>query len=217
MIEQKSLVELAGDEIKKLISSGALSAGDRILEQHLSVQLGISRPPLREALRILAAQHILEQSPRRGYHVAGLGDDDAAEIYSLRTVLESFALDLLFERLDRVDFTELEVAVDAMWAAARAGDQVGVIEANKDFHLILVGLSGHKRLAQTYQTLMEQMQLHMARNLTTEAASSGSLREGCRRHEDLLEALQSREPERIRRAMRAHGERRFLDGVKEVP
>jgi DNA-binding FadR family transcriptional regulator len=57
----------------------------------------------------------------------------------------------------------------------------------------------------------------MARNLTTEAASSGSLREGCRRHEDLLEALQSREPERIRRAMRAHGERRFLDGVKEVP
>jgi len=143
MIEQKSLVELAGDEIKKLISSGALSAGDRILEQHLSVQLGISRPPLREALRILAAQHILEQSPRRGYHVAGLGDDDAAEIYSLRTVLESFALDLLFERLDRVDFTELEVAVDAMWAAARAGDQVAVIEANKEFHLILVGLSGH--------------------------------------------------------------------------
>lgn len=217
MIEQRSLVELAGDEIKKLIADGTLSTGDRVLEQQLSDLLGISRPPLREALRILAAQHILEQSPRRGYYVAVLGDEDAAEVYSLRTVLEDFALDLLESKIETADLRELEESVDAMWAGARADDQSEVIEANKTFHLALVRLAGHRRLTQSYETLMEQMQLHMARNLRTEAATRGSLRDGCRRHEDLLEAMQSRDISRIRRAMRAHGERRFLDGMAELP
>jgi len=210
MIEQLSLVDLAGSEVKKLIANGTIGPGERILEQSLSEQLGISRPPLREALRILAAQHILEQSPRRGYRVSVLSDDDAAEIYSLRTVLEDFALRLLFARLEDVDFTPVQRTVDAMWAAAAIDDAEAVVQANVAFHLALVELAGHRRLVQQYATLMEQMQLHMARNLTTEAATSGSLREGCRRHEQLLEALQTRDPEAIRAAMDAHGERRFL-------
>ncbi len=211
MIVQKSLVDMACEEVKRLIANGSLAAGERVLEAPLSQQLGISRPPLREALRIMAAQHILELTPRRGYRVAGLTSEDADEIYSLRTVLERFALDLLFERIQEVDFDVLRATMDAMWAAARVEDERGVISANRDFHVAFVDLADHRRLSQSYATLMEQMVLYMTRNISYEARTNGDLREGCRRHEHLLEALQSRDRERIEEAVRVHGERRYLE------
>ncbi|WP_222706757.1 GntR family transcriptional regulator [Lacisediminihabitans profunda] len=210
MISQPSLVDLACEEIKRLIANGDLGADERLFEPRLAAQLGISRPPLREALRILAAQHIIEQTPRRGYRVVSLSQNDVDEIYGLRYVLEKFALDQLIPKLPDADFHDLEETVTRMWDAARNDDAVGVFIANRDFHLTLVAMAGHRRLQQAYSTLMDQMQLYMSRNLSIEAQTHGGLLEGCKRHERLLESLRSGDAAAIAEAFTAHGERRYL-------
>jgi DNA-binding GntR family transcriptional regulator len=210
MIVQESLVELATAEIKRLIVAGELEPGDRLYEPRLAEQLGISRPPLREALRALAAQHVLEQTPRRGYRVVELTAHDIDEIYSLRNALEQFALSYAVPLLPSRSLDPLEQAMKDMWAASDAADPGGIVLSNRAFHEALVDLAGHRRLSQTYRTLMDQMQLCMSRNLRREAQEAGDLAEGCRRHERLLESLRAGDREQILAAMEAHGERSYL-------
>ncbi|MGP4030698.1 GntR family transcriptional regulator [Pseudarthrobacter sp. 1C304] len=211
MIQQESLVSLAANEIRRLIVSGELGPGDKLNEPPLAERLGISRPPLREALRVLESERLLEQTPRRGYRVVSMTDADVEEIYSLRRALEMFALDLLLARRDPGAFDALDPIMAAMRAAAKRGDSAGVVRANVLFHTGIVEAAGHGRLTDAYRTLMLQMQLSMAANVRSEARTKGDLGKGCDRHAALLECLRSGDADRIRREFAEHGERDYLD------
>ncbi|ACL39115.1 transcriptional regulator, GntR family [Pseudarthrobacter chlorophenolicus A6] len=210
MIQQESLVSLAAREIRKLIVSGELAPGGKLNEPPLAEKLGISRPPLREALRTLESEGLLEQSPRRGYRVVSMTDTDIDEIYSLRRALEMFALDRLLARKDPGAYSSLDPIMKAMRAAARRGDRPAVVQANIDFHTALVDAAGHRRLSDTYRSLMVQMQVSMAANVLNEERSKGDLTKGCDRHAELLECLRSGDADRIRREFEEHGERDYL-------
>ena len=93
-IEAPSLVHLAAESIRDMILSGRLSPGDRLIEERLTEELGISRPPLREALRLLQQEGLIETRPRRGSVVATLTDQDVFEILTMRTALERLAVEL---------------------------------------------------------------------------------------------------------------------------
>ncbi|MDV8149625.1 GntR family transcriptional regulator [Arthrobacter sp. B10-11] len=211
MIVQESLVSLAAHEIRKLIVSGELAPGDKLNEPPLAERLGISRPPLREALRMLESEGLLEQTPRRGYRVVEMTESDINEIYSLRRALEMFALDLLLARKDPAAYSALDPIMTTMRAAAKRGDQTAVVQANVDFHTAVVEAAGHRRLTEAYRSLMLQMQLCMAANVIGEARTKGDLSKGCERHAALLECLRSGDAERIRREVEEHGERDYLE------
>jgi DNA-binding GntR family transcriptional regulator len=210
VLVQQSLVAMADQEIRQLLLSGELQPGVRLYEARLSERLGISRPPLREALRMLAAQRILEQTPRQGYRVVELSEKDVEEIYSLRAALERFAVELAVPTLADGDLGELDAVMSRMWHAARESDEAGIVATNREFHLTLVAMAGHERLSHAYQTVMDQMQLCMSKNLRTEARSAGGLFEGCRRHERLLDAVRTGDLERVRAELARHGERSYL-------
>src|SRR5690242_11607138 len=89
-----SLVELATDRLRHEILSGALPPGSRLVEEQVRVRLGISRAPLREALRHLDEQGLVEHLPRRGVRVASLSDRDVEELFDVRDVLERHAVTL---------------------------------------------------------------------------------------------------------------------------
>jgi DNA-binding GntR family transcriptional regulator len=201
---------MAVGEIRRLILSGVLVPGDRLYEERLTERLGISRPPLREALRILAEKGILTQVPRRGFRVTELPTHDIDEIYSLRQALDRFALELAVPRLKPADLEPLAEVMDRMWQAAHAHDAAEIVLINRQFHLLVVGLSRHGRLAQMYEQLMDQMQLCMSANLRLEAETSGDLTEGCRRHERLLDSLRSGDVDQALLALAAHGEKSHL-------
>ncbi|MDV2478477.1 MULTISPECIES: GntR family transcriptional regulator [Rhodococcus] len=206
MIIQESLVSMAADGIRKMVIGGELRQGDKLNEPPLAERLGISRPPLREALRTLEAEGILEQTPRRGYRVVVLTDTDIEEIYSLRRSLEDFALTLIERHRTPEMFDELDAVMRRMRSAASAGDRPAVVQANVDFHVGVVAASGHRRLVHVYRTLMVQMQLSMATNVLTEERSSGDLLKGCERHERLLSSLRYDDPNAVRKAFDEHGE-----------
>lgn len=212
MIVQESLVSLAANEIRQLIVRGELVPGDKLNEPPLAERLGISRPPLREALRTLESEGLLEQSPRRGYRVVSMTESDIDEIYSLRRALELFALDRLLAKKDPAIYAALDPIMKAMRSAAKRGDRAAVVQANIDFHTALVDAAGHRRLSSTYRSLMLQMQLCMAANVLNEARTKGDLSKGCDRHAELLDGLRSGDPDRIRREFEEHGERDYLEG-----
>lgn len=210
VVEQPSLVSLAATSIRQLIVTGELAPGSRLHEPPLATELGISRPPLREALRILESEGLLTKTPRRGYRVIQLSAQDIDEIYSLRNALELFAVELILRRRTNDMFAPLDKVILSMREAAAANDRVAVVQANVDFHVELVALAQHARLLSAYRGVMVQMQLLMAANLTTEAEVSGDLERGCVRHEQLLERLKTGDRDQIVRDFAQHGERTYL-------
>lgn len=207
-IEQLSLVDLATARIRDLLITGAIAPGERLREEALTDRLGISRPPLREAMQVLVEKGLLERLPRRGVRAIELTDADIWELYSLRAVLDGFALDLAMPVKDDDLLEPLRNAVEAMRASSGADAVADYVQANRDFHIALVRLSGHRRLVATYEVLMDQMQLSMRINLTRE--SEADRHAGTLRHEALLTAIESGDAELASAALRAHGETRFL-------
>ncbi|NLU82467.1 GntR family transcriptional regulator [Rhodococcus sp. HNM0569] len=210
MIVQESLVSLAVSSIEQMIVAGTLAPGQRITEPRLADELGISRPPLREALRVLASHGLVEQTPRRGYRVVELTEDDLDEIFSFRHVLEAYACELLVTDFDSARLAPLIAAREGMRAAAERADASAFAHANRSFHLALVQSTGHRRLTIAYERLLRQMQVSMAGDIHGEAEAVGDLDAAFARHDALLEALATGDRALVRRAHAHHGRRPYV-------
>ena len=209
-IEQRSLVDLAVTEIQRLIYIGTYKPGDKLVEEQLGDELGISRPPLREALRELAQRGIVEQLPRRGSRVVSLSAQEVAEIYSLRGVLERFAVTSSLPSPNRQSIESMWNALADMTKAAANNDHGGIVRSNRDFHVALVSMADHSLLLKTYVGLMDKMQLCMSDNLRLETTASGDYEVGVRRHQSLLDAIEGGDLDQILAALDSHGERQLL-------
>jgi DNA-binding GntR family transcriptional regulator len=207
-IEQVSLVDQAAAKIRELMLAGVIKPGAAVREEWLHDRLGISRPPIREAMQMLVQQGLLERLPRRGVRALALTEHDVWEIYSLRAVLDQYALRLGVPVKDDRLLDPLRAAITDMRSSAAAADHPGYVEANRHFHLGLIALAGNGRLTSAYQTLMNQMQLLMSVNLSRESAEDREV--GVHRHEDLLAAIESGDLSLALSALEAHGESRFL-------
>jgi DNA-binding GntR family transcriptional regulator len=214
-IEQPSLVELAIDKIRELLLTGTIAPGEKVREEWVTELLGISRPPVREAMQVLVQQGLLERLPRRGVRAVSLTETDIWELYSLRSVLDRFALELGVPVKEPALLEPLRGAVATMRSAARNGDHASYVVANREFHIALIALGGNRRLTSTYETLMNQMQLLMSVNLSRENAKDRQL--GVRRHVELLAAIESGDLAKALTALNAHGERRFLRTDSPAP
>jgi DNA-binding GntR family transcriptional regulator len=205
-----SLVELATDRLRHEILSGALPPGARLVEEQVRVRLGISRAPLREALRHLGEQGLVEHLPRRGVRVASLSDRDVEELFDVRDLLERHAVRLALPLKDRDrDLGGVRSELEAMRVSARTGDAFTRAEAHRRFHAEVVALAGHRQLALAYVPILVRLQLHMAMNLHREAEARDSM-DGVRRHEVLLAALASDDVDVALDALARHGARAFL-------
>ena len=107
-------VDKAYAALRERIFSGALRAGERLKERELCRELDVSRTPVREALRRLEADGLVEIEPRRGGVVAGINAEEASEIYSLGVLLESYAARLAAERATEADLAELDRLLDSV-------------------------------------------------------------------------------------------------------
>jgi DNA-binding GntR family transcriptional regulator len=211
-LEAVSLVELAVRRLRSEILSGALAPGERLVEEQLRARFGTSRAPLREALRLLGQQGLVEHLPRRGVRVAELSPRDIEELFTLRDALERFAVHCALGAGDGADpagLAALAAQVDAMDTAVRSGDALAQDAAHRAFHTGLVALAGHRHLFEVYEPVILKLQLYMATNMRREADEHPP-ESGPARHRRLYDAVASGDLQVVLAELTAHGARTYL-------
>lgn len=215
LVAPPSMARLASDAIRAMILGGELAPGERLVEARLTEQLGVSRPPVREALKDLHHEGLVVQHPRRGMVVRELTRHDVYELVTLRDDLEAMALRLA---LPLADPSRLDPVRAALADFERAGDEghggATLVELGLTFHQAVVALANHERLLTTYRSLQLQMELCMSLNVAsrTEETPAGN----AARHRVLVDVLESGDLDAALTAFSAHGHRSFLPAVEQL-
>ena len=212
-----SLVEATIRRLRDEILSGARAPGERLVEEQIRRRYAISRAPLREALRMLAEQGLIEHLPRRGARVAIWSDVDIAQLFDLRLVLERYAVSITFPLVEKPGVDSLapvRACLDQMRVAQAGHDDLAKDDAHRAFHASVVALAGNQQLDKALEPILIKLQRPMALNLRREAALIGP-QEGLQRHERMLRALETNDRDTVLTELVGHGSRRFLPGVEE--
>jgi DNA-binding GntR family transcriptional regulator len=192
-----------GDQVKEYviqaIMSGELQPGDRMVASSLARRLGVSQAPVREAIRDLVLLGFLENEAFKGTSVRSFKPKELYEVYTVRAALESLAARLAAARLTPDDVQALQDTLDQMIRAAQEQDEEGMVRLDNRFHETILQVSDNQLLHQLWQTLQFGYW-----TIVTARSSSYDLEELARRHEALLEALVSRDPQRAAAAMQHH-------------
>lgn len=187
-------------ELRRRIVDGDLPAGAALRQEDLAADLGVSRVPIREALRMLEAEGLVGYEPHRGYRVASLGVADLEEIYRLRALIEDeLARTAVPTRttthLDQVRRLHAELAE---LESAHGSDRGSLAEANRAFHFAL--LQPGPRARRILRTLWDASDAYRARWF----ADPGNVRRGADEHRDLLAAFEAADAERVVRLLDQH-------------
>ncbi|HTZ77429.1 MAG TPA: GntR family transcriptional regulator [Stellaceae bacterium] len=188
------------EELRDMIIEGALPAGSRVPERALCERFGVSRTPLREALKAIAAEGLIELLPNRGARVATLTAEDVGQTLKVIGALEALAGELACARLTEEDLAEIRARHFQMLAHHARRDRPAYFKANQAIHQAIVDAAGNPVLAQTYAQLSGR--IRRARY----AANLNPMRwdEAVAEHEAILAALTARDGERLARLLRSH-------------
>ena len=198
----RSLTEDAADRIREQILSGGFRQGEHLVEAKLAEQLNISRGPVREAFKLLRAEGLLNEEPRRGTFVVSLTADDVREIYGLRAALEGRAARLLARARDDDAMSTLRSLVDAIDDAVLAGDAVAVSRADLAFHQGLCQLCGNSRILEVFDRYVPTLRSL----LRLDERVLRSLDEVSTQHRPLLEAIGAGDEDAAARLLSEHAE-----------
>jgi DNA-binding GntR family transcriptional regulator len=195
------LWETVLERLRDAILSGELRAGTKLVEVDLAERFGMSRGPIREAIRELVREGLVVELARRGNVVSTLTARDLAEVYDVREALEVAASKLAVERADDGSIAELERHLVA-FEDGTGGDYLANSAHDLAFHRTLVALAGNHRMTAIY----DQMLTLTAHLLRTAAEANPTLQTTIRpsAHRDILEAVAARDAEGARQALEAH-------------
>ena len=194
------LHEQVARQLRQLILDGVLAPGSRLSERQLGDQLGVSRTPLREALRALAGEGLVELLPRRGAQVARLRPEDVAHIFPVMEALEALAGALACEAMSDAQVSHARGLHQRLVAAYKAGDEDAFFTHNRQIHEHILAGAGNPVLLKIYEGLSGQMRRarYMALNNKKE------WRLAVAEHEMIIDALTNRDSERLSAALSAH-------------
>ncbi len=192
--------ERAYRELKELIVDGHLAPGTRLVELSLATRFGVSRTPVREALKRLVDGNLVVADPIRGLVVRNPEAAEVEEVYLVREVLDGLAALLAAQRVSPDDIARLRLVLDSMREGIREGRTDVVVNANMAFHDVLYRAAGNQTLARLGNELRT-----FVRRFSTEAfASPGRVDAVLQEHERVLDALERGDAEGAERASREH-------------
>jgi DNA-binding GntR family transcriptional regulator len=191
--------EVAG-RLRQMILDGELAPLERLKEIELARRFAISRTPLREAIRILATEGLLELLPNRGARVAAISERELDDMLEVVASLEATAAELAAGRMPEVAITDLEARHRAMLDAWRAGDAVSYARHNEAIHDAIISHSGNRLLEQLYGSLAGRIQ----RTRRSAPKTPEQWQRAVDEHEQMLVLLRARDGEGLARLMRSH-------------
>ncbi len=157
MMDYLPLRDVVFKTLRQAILTGELKPADRLMEIHLAEQLGVSRTPIREAIRKLELEGLVTVIPRRGAEVAKITEKNLRDVLEVRRNLDGFAVELACERITPEMEEELRIAVEAFEMAVKRADAKEIVGADVLIHDIIVEAAGNERLTQLVSNLSEQV------------------------------------------------------------
>ena len=203
-LNKSALYEQVAERLRARILAHTLAPGHWIDEQALAAEYGISRTPLREALKVLAAEGLVTMKLRRGAYVTETSERDLAEVYHLLGLLESDAARVVASIATAAQLAELAALHDGLEAAVAQRERF--FELNEQFHQRLLDIADNRWRNQMVADLRKVMKLNRHHSLFKQGRLEASLKE----HRQLMAALKARNPERAQQLMQHH----FANGEK---
>ena len=200
----KALYEEVAEQLRQRIFRRELEPGSWIDELKIAEEFGISRTPLREALKVLAAEGLVTMKVRRGAYVTEMSEKDLRDVYHLLSLLESDAAGVVAERATPEQQQTLRDLHAELESAA--GNREAFFSVNERFHMALLDMADNRWRSQMVADLRKVMKLNRHNSLFKQGRIEDSLNE----HRAILDAMLSRDPEGTRRAMQAH----FAQGLQ---
>ncbi len=157
---QRTLSDYVADQLRQAILAGQLKPNERLLEEVIAESMQTSRGPVRDALKILENEGLVDRQSHRGAFVAQLHPEDFLEIYTLREALETLAIKYAIKNATDQQITVLEDLVHSMEGLSKKDySQVDATDLDVEFHHILCKISGHKRVLNMWESLSGQIRL----------------------------------------------------------
>lgn len=196
MIEHSDLSIPVYEKLKTMILSNELKPGEKLLQEKLAGRLGVSRTPLLKALQMLEFDFLVESIPRRGMFVKKLSVEDMREIYEVREGIESVALSLVVDRIDKSQVQQLKNIWNP-FLKQKTINRKKYQKADDRFHALLLEFSGNKMLKKTYSNSLIQARI----------VQMGIMREPeetLPEHLELVEAIENRNHELAEKILKNH-------------
>lgn len=203
VISRLSLHEQVADQVRQLIVSGALPAGEKIPVSDLAEQLGVSLTPLREALKVLAGEQLVELVTNRGARVAPLTVEDTRLLFEVIAGMESLAAGLAAQRITPGELQEIEEKHAKMREHHLAGELDQYFELNRDIHDLVVQAAKNPTLVQIRSQLAVRAERARYLSISSHEHRADSMED----HEGLMRALRARDADAAEKVWKLHLER----------
>ena len=186
--------------LRDMIMTGKLAEGDKVNEGELCETMGISKTPLREALRVLSVEGLIRLVPNRGAFVTKPTFEEIAEMFDVMSLLEGYCARAACEKMTPKDFTRLEKLHAKLEDNFEQRDQEEYIRINNRYHSLVQEIAGNRALNQIVDGLRKKILLYRFQSLNLPARFECSIRE----HRNLLDAFRKRDQSRAESVMRDH-------------
>ncbi len=197
-LSPRALYQDVAERLRQQIFARELEPGNWIDEMKLAAEFGISRTPLREALKVLAAEGLVTMKVRRGAYVTEMSRDDVGQIYHLLGLLESDAAATVAAQASEAQRLQLAALHAQLEKHVRRRDEF--FATNEAFHMALLQIAGNRWALQTVLDLRKVMKLNRHHSLFKQGRLAGSLDE----HRALMQAIEARDAAAAQRLMKAH-------------
>lgn len=184
--------------LQEAILNGALAPGERLFVDEVAAHFGVSKIPIREALKALEAAGWVQSQPRRGTYVRPLSRDELRETFEMRRLLEPYSAGLAAERRSEAQLGALKELLSRSAAALKAGDVIALTETNSRFHSILGDAAGNKMLSESIAKLESQLRRYFV------SVEWQQRRESMAQHKAVFEAIRDRDVKLAEQLTRAH-------------
>lgn len=198
--------EEIADILRENIISGNLNPGEKVNEYQVAKLLNISRPPIREAFRLLTAEGLITLVPRKGAFVSKLSVQEVKEIYEMKSMMESFAVRLAIPIVDEKEVSKLDSINNLMEEKIKQNNFKAILKLNIEFHRKMIKMSKNEKLAHFYESIVLPIRKYQRIGLSAPSSWKTSFKE----HRNIVEAITSRNIELAERLAREHTMRATL-------
>ena len=212
MNEYLPLRDVVFNTLRQAILKGEMEPGERLMEIQLADRLGVSRTPIREAIRKLELEGLVLMIPRKGAEVAKISEKSLRDVLEIRRALDALAIELCIERMSEEDIQSLTDAQEVFRQSVENSEPMTIAENDEHFHDVIYNSTNNQRLVQMLNNLREQMYRYRLEYIKDADKRQILVLE----HDQILKAIKERNVAEAKIAIRAHVDNQVITVSKNI-